>query len=54
MIVKLPHRVGGWGDAIRYSLKMARRAGGLGPCLRRWLPEITAGEPDSILRTRKI
>ena len=33
MSVKLPHRVGGWG-AIRYSLKMARRAGGLWPMLK--------------------
>ncbi|MBC8286970.1 MAG: FdhF/YdeP family oxidoreductase [Nitrospinae bacterium] len=33
MRVKLPHRVGGWG-AIRYSLKMARRAGGLWPMLK--------------------
>lgn len=33
MKVKLPHRVGGWG-AIRYSLKMARRAGGLWPMLK--------------------
>ena len=33
MNVKLPHRVGGWG-AIRYSLKMARRAGGLWPMLK--------------------
>lgn len=30
---KLPHRVGGWG-AIRYSLKMARRAGGMWPMLK--------------------
>jgi molybdopterin-dependent oxidoreductase alpha subunit len=29
----LPHKTGGWG-AIRYSLKMARRAGGLWPMLR--------------------
>ena len=29
----LPRKTGGWG-AIRYSLKMARRAGGLWPMLR--------------------
>ena len=30
---KLPHTVGGW-SAIRYSLKMANRAGGLWPMLK--------------------
>jgi molybdopterin-dependent oxidoreductase alpha subunit len=33
MSIKLPHRVGGWG-AIRSSLKMASRAGGLWPLLK--------------------
>ena len=33
MSVKLPRTVGGWG-AIRYSLKMANRAGGLWPMLK--------------------
>ncbi len=33
MNLKLPHSAGGWG-AIRYSMKMARRAGGLWPMLK--------------------
>jgi molybdopterin-dependent oxidoreductase alpha subunit len=33
MNIKRPHNIGGWG-AIRYSLKMAHRAGGLWPMLK--------------------
>ena len=33
MSIKLPRSAGGWG-AIRYSLKMADRAGGLWPMLK--------------------